>query len=334
MPPGPDEVDIHHGVAAEIRGEEMEPQIAVEQQHAERRGQDREGRDDEEIGGQRGPAEDRHPRIGHARGTDLEDRRDEIDAGEQRADAGDLDRPQIVVDTHPGRELQLRQRRIGEPAGLGEFADHERHVDEEHGRGGQPEGDRVEGREGDVANAELQRHREVHQADHEGHGDEEDHDRAVGRKDLVVMLRRQIALRLEGQSLLRAHHDRVGEAAQQHDERQRAIHDADALVVDRGDPLAPQIGPVALDRHDGEGGEHDEADDGGRRQRDGLVEGYRRPVQLAQHHVPLSGREVAPGAALPAAGIALPRTIMPNRPGSTDPNVAGGTSRLGAARAE
>ena len=41
--------------------------------------------------------------------------------------------------------------------------------------------------------------------------------------------------------LLRAHHDRVAEAAQQHDERQYAIHDADPLVVDRGEPFAPQV---------------------------------------------------------------------------------------------
>ena len=71
-------------------------------------------------------------------------------------------------------------------------------------------------REGDVAHAELQRHDEVHQPDHERHGDEEDHDRAVGGEDLVVVLGRQIALRPEGERLLRAHHDRVGEAAQQH----------------------------------------------------------------------------------------------------------------------
>ena len=31
----------------------------------------------------------------------------------------------------------------------------------------------------------------------------------------------------------------------QHHQRQHAVHDADALVVDRGDPLAPQIGPMS-----------------------------------------------------------------------------------------
>ena len=48
--------------------------------------------------------------------------------------------------------------------------------------------DRVQRRKGDVAHAELQRHDEVHQPDHERHRHEEDHDRAVGREDLVVVI--------------------------------------------------------------------------------------------------------------------------------------------------
>ena len=62
---------------------------------------------------------------------------------------------------------------------------------------------------GDVAHAELQRQDEVHQPDHERHGHEEDHDRAVGREDLIVMGGRQVTVRLEGQRLLRAHHQGV-----------------------------------------------------------------------------------------------------------------------------
>ena len=80
--------------------------------------------------------------------------------------------------------------------------------------------DRVQRRESDVADAELQRHHEIHQPDDERHRAEEDHDRAMRREDLVVMLGRQIAWRLERERLLGAHHDRVDEAAQQHHEAQ------------------------------------------------------------------------------------------------------------------
>ena len=62
------------------------------------------------------------------------------------------------------------------------------------------------------------------------------------REDLVKMLRRQVSLRAARcDRLLRPHHDGVGKAAQQHDQRQYDVHDADALVVDRGEPLSPQI---------------------------------------------------------------------------------------------
>ena len=99
----------------------------------------------------------------------------------------------------------------------------------------------------DIANTELQRHGEVHQPDDERHRHEEDHDGAVRRENLVEMLGRQIALRTAGgHGLLRAHHDRVGEASQHHDQCQHTIHHADALVIDRRDPFAPQIRPISL----------------------------------------------------------------------------------------
>ena len=102
MAPDPDEVIEHHHIAAGLVGEEMEAEVAIEQQHRESRRQHREGRDDEQHRGQRRPAENRHAHIGHAGRVQLEDRRDEIDACQQRADAGDLQRPQIVVDAHSG----------------------------------------------------------------------------------------------------------------------------------------------------------------------------------------------------------------------------------------
>ena len=88
--PRPDEVHEHHGVAAGLVGEEMKAEIAVEGQHRERRGQDREGGENEQARRQRRPAEHRHAQIGHAGGADFENGRDEIDTGQKRANAGDL----------------------------------------------------------------------------------------------------------------------------------------------------------------------------------------------------------------------------------------------------
>ena len=86
MAPGPDEVDEHHHVAAGVIGKEMEAEIAIEREHAQGGGEDRKSGDDEQIGGERGPTENRHAQIAHAGRADLENRRHEVDAGHQRAD--------------------------------------------------------------------------------------------------------------------------------------------------------------------------------------------------------------------------------------------------------
>ena len=286
MAPDPDKVHEHHHVAAGFVGEEMEAEVPVERQHRQRRGQNRECSDDHEIGGERRPAKHRHAHIGHAGGVYLEDGGDEIDPSQQRANAGDLHSPQVVVDPDVGRIVELRERRKRQPASAGELAYDQRQVDEERSGRGQPETDRIEGREGDVAHAELQRHDDIHEPDHERHGDEEDHDRAMGGEDLIVMLRRQIALGLERQSLLRAHHDGVREAAQQHHRRQRDVHDPDPLVIDAGDPFAPQIGNPPLECDEGDPADQHQDDEAARSQGDRLAQRNGVPSQLPNMLVP------------------------------------------------
>jgi hypothetical protein len=65
----------------------------------------------------------------------------------------------------------------------------------------------------------------------------------VRAEDLVEVLRRQVAVGVERDRLLASHHQRVDEAAHQHDQGQRHIHDADPLVIDAGQPFAPQRAP-------------------------------------------------------------------------------------------
>ncbi len=91
--PHPDEVHEHHHVAAALVGEEVEAEVAVERQHRERRGENRKGGDDDQIGGERGPGENRHAHVGHAWSVDFQNGGDEIDPGHERSDAGNLDRP-------------------------------------------------------------------------------------------------------------------------------------------------------------------------------------------------------------------------------------------------
>lgn len=58
-------------------------------------------------------------------------------------------------------------------------------------------------------------------------------------------MRRQEAGRVERDRLLRAHHDRVDEAAHEHESGDDQIHDADALVISRSQVLAPEPAPFS-----------------------------------------------------------------------------------------
>jgi hypothetical protein len=84
-----------------------------------------------------------------------------------------------------------------------------------------------------------------------------------------------------------AHHDRVGEAAQQHDERDDDVHHADLLVIDAREPFAPQPFPSAGDRQGRENADHDQPHEGARPHDDRLVERNRRKCQFAEHALSL-----------------------------------------------
>ncbi|MET3868980.1 hypothetical protein ABIC20_006289 [Methylobacterium radiotolerans] len=272
--PDPDQVEVQHGVAAEVVREEVRADVAVERQHRENGREDREGGHDQDVGAQRRPDEDRQLHHGHAGRPHLHDGGDQVDAREQRPDTGDLQRPDVVVDADAGAHRRPGEGRVGEPGGAGELADEQRDHHQQAAGDRHPETEVVQEREGDVAGADLQRHGEVHEPRDERHRHEEDHDHAVGGEDLVVVVRRQEALLIaEGDRLLGAHQDRVGEAAQQHDAREDAVHDADLLVVDRRDPVTPHRPPEAVVGDDAQHGEADDGHAGERRLQDRLVIG-------------------------------------------------------------
>ncbi|KGS05847.1 cytochrome o ubiquinol oxidase, subunit I domain protein [Burkholderia sp. ABCPW 111] len=155
MAPRPDQVQVDHRVAAGVVREEVHAEVAVEREEGERDRQDRERRHDEDVRAERGPREHGHLHQRHARRAHPDDRHEEVDRGDQRADAGYLQCPQVVIDADARTELQLRQRRIREPACLREFADDERDVHQQRGDGRHPEAQRIEERERDVARADL-----------------------------------------------------------------------------------------------------------------------------------------------------------------------------------
>ncbi|KAG1477615.1 hypothetical protein G6F54_014064 [Rhizopus delemar] len=73
MAPGPHQVHVHHRVATQRVGVEVEVQVAVQGERAQRHGEDREGGDDDHAGDQYRPGEHRHLHQGHARRTHAQD---------------------------------------------------------------------------------------------------------------------------------------------------------------------------------------------------------------------------------------------------------------------
>ena len=72
---------------------------------------------------------------------------------------------------------------------------------------------------------------------------------------------------VQAESLLGTHKSSLDQGARQHDERQRDIHDADALMIDTGQPLGPQHLPLAVpsDEKNRNGGAEQDDGCGGRR---------------------------------------------------------------------
>ncbi|MNV07983.1 hypothetical protein D3C71_984380 [compost metagenome] len=253
--PDPDQVHVQHGVAAHVVREEVGADIAVQRHQHERCRQHRERGHDQRVGAQGSPGEDGHAHQVHSGCAHLDDGDDQVDARERGAHPRNLQGPDVVVEPHAG----VLRPQVGQcqPAGCGELAQEQRHHHQDRACRGHPEAEVVEERERHVARADLQRHEVVHEARDQWHRHEEDHDHAVGGEDLVIVVRRQVAhVVAKGHGLLQAHHHGVGKAAQQHHEAEDHVHDADALVVDAADPVAPQRAPQA---EFGDGGHHGQA---------------------------------------------------------------------------
>lgn len=99
MAPRPNQVDVHHHVAAHIIGKEMEAQIAVKGQQCQRDGQHRERGDNQYVGTQRRPCEHRHLKHRHTRCTHFQYGDEEVNPGQCGPDPRQLECPYPVI--HP-----------------------------------------------------------------------------------------------------------------------------------------------------------------------------------------------------------------------------------------
>src|SRR3546814_1787782 len=108
------------------------------------------------------------------------------------------------------------------------------------------------------------------------------------------MIGGQIALvRPEGDRLLRAHHQRVGKAPHQHDDPEHHIHDTDRLVIDAGDPVAPQDTQPAIPGDQTEHGDAAERDADEGDDEDRLMQRQRGEAETAEDRAVGDGKRKA-----------------------------------------
>ena len=216
---------------------DLGPELAVGAEREERRGEDREDEEGEDRGDEDRPREDRHPEHRHAGGPHGQDRRDEVDRAEDGPEAAEAEAedPQVAAET--GAVDRVAERDVGEPPGG------RRPVRGEEAGGGdepaeevEPVREHVQPREGDVGAADLQRHQRVGEGREERGSEEQQHDRAVHREQLVVLLGVVDDLQALGVEL-GAQQQRHGSADHEPDERGDEVEVADDLVVGRRHPL-------------------------------------------------------------------------------------------------
>ena len=98
--PGPEEVGIHHHVAAQAVSEKMHPQVAVQGDQGEIHRQHWKGPNHEDVGTQRRPDKQRHLHELHTGSARFQDSDQKIDTGEGGADPRYLEGPDPII--HPG----------------------------------------------------------------------------------------------------------------------------------------------------------------------------------------------------------------------------------------
>jgi hypothetical protein len=225
-------------VATLGRVEEVGPEVPVEHHQEEGHGDDRHGKQGEQLRDQRHPREDRHSQQTHAGRPHVERRDHEVDrssrgrnAEQQQAEHPEVGAPpgQIAGDAGIGG--------IPEPATIGRATEEEARIQKQATQEERPVTHGVHAWEGHVPGADLERDHVVGEANRQRHDDEEDHRRAVHGEDLVVLVGRQDVPVGPGQ--LQPDEEGFGSADQEEGESGHRVEDSELLVIDGEEP-APE----------------------------------------------------------------------------------------------
>ena len=185
----PEEVLIKHRITTALRLEKAGAEAQIKQQHHRPTREHRQAHQLDDLGGEGGPAEDRHTKPAHARGPHSQDGGHEVDRPQDRGDPGEghrHDPDKLAIDEMAQRVLGT-YRRIGPPTGAGgpagqEEAQHQQGAEQ----GKQPERQGIELGEGHVRRADHRWDQQVVEAIEDREQEQEQHHRSMHRVEAVV----------------------------------------------------------------------------------------------------------------------------------------------------
>ena len=241
MAEDPEEVHPQYGGASGLRVEEVRSQVAIEAEH-DLRGRQRADGDQDQTGHHEiHPDQQRHFPELHPRTPQAQNRGHHIDRSADAADAGNQHRQDPEVGAVPARKCLRSQRRVGEPSHVGSVSravkaigPHQAEIEEKASKCGHPEAERIQARERHVARADHQREQIIGEAEHDGHGNEENHRGPMhGEHPVEDLGRDEMVVRDDELNP----HDRGFDSAD-HEKHQgiKNVHDAQPLVIDGSDP--------------------------------------------------------------------------------------------------
>ncbi len=233
---------VEERVTAGLGVEEGHPSDAVQDDHQEG---DREPLGEEQGhpgGDEHGPDEDGEAPPGHPRGAHVDDGDNEVQAAK---DGGEPEGDDREVEQDLGAVGGGGERRVGGPAGLDAADKRRRHEGQGDGRD-EPEGERVEPREGHVIGADEERDGVVPGAADDGRDSDGDHQDAVEAHGAVVLAG---ADELHPALCQLQAHPKGDEAREEeHADERHQVLDADDFVVGiEGEVALPAGGDALVD---------------------------------------------------------------------------------------
>src|SRR5690606_20177063 len=230
----PEQVLPQYG-ATVIRIEDVRTEAAVGTQSEQRSCQRWEGHQDQQRGDQGVPREDRHTPHGHTRGTQADDRGDEVDGAKNGTEARQCKAEDPKVSTDAWREGGVRQRSVSEPTEAsctlrGQVAGQSDHRTQRE----EPESQGVQTWEGHIRGTNLQRHHDVGETCEQRGREHQEHDSAVHGEQLVVLFLGLQDLHTWFEQLC-TNQQRHNATDTEQDERADQVHVPDLLVVGRSD---------------------------------------------------------------------------------------------------